>query len=339
MTALDHARIVGDAVEVLPYDVDRATWLRERARGIGGSDASTIAGVNPWSSRYELWLDKTGRAGEQEVTVAMRMGHVLEPVMRQLFTEDTGIEVTTVGLLRNTERPWQQVSLDGLTADGGIFESKTTNWRMASEWDEGQVSDHAEIQVQHGLAVTGLPHAWVVALVDGRDFHVRKVIRDERLIASLTAMELTFWTEHVLTDTVPPLEASALPAVKDRWSIVDAESVAASEATVAPLLEGLELAKADVKIATARKDLIEAQLRDLIGGAEVLTVLGEPVATCKANGTFAAKRFQAEHPELAATYVKDVEVLDVDRLKAEHPDLYNAHRARVLRPVNRKKES
>ena len=34
--------------------------LIERQKGIGGSDAGTAIGVNPWKSPYILYLEKTG---------------------------------------------------------------------------------------------------------------------------------------------------------------------------------------------------------------------------------------------------------------------------------------
>ena len=36
-------------------------WLKYRTEGIGGSDVSVIAGINPFRSAHRLWLEKTGR--------------------------------------------------------------------------------------------------------------------------------------------------------------------------------------------------------------------------------------------------------------------------------------
>ena len=114
-----------DAQIVLPADAPRGRWLSVRRSGLGGSDASTVVGVNRWSSRYELWLDKTGRLEEQAPNARMIAGQKLEPVLRSWFTDETGISIRRQGLVRSKARPWQMVSLDGLTEDGGIFEGKT----------------------------------------------------------------------------------------------------------------------------------------------------------------------------------------------------------------------
>lgn len=323
-----------DATQVLRYDAPRDQWLAERRKGLGGSDASTVAGVNRWSSRFELWLDKTGQLPEQAPTMAMRLGHMLEPVVLQLFTEETGIATRRAGLMVSKARPWQRVSVDALSEDGGIVEAKTTNWRMAEEWDDDQVADHAEVQVQHALAVTGRTHAWVGVLIDGRDFRWRRVERDEELIATLIAMEDTFWNVHVLGNTPPAMEANSLDVVKEQNALVAVDSREATDADeVLALLARRAEGKAMVKAGEAIADTAEASLRFLLGDAEALTVNGKPVFTCKANGTFASTRFAAAEPEVAAEFTTTTQVLDVERLKAERPDLYAQHRARVLRPV------
>ena len=48
-------------VLVKTKDLSRDEWLRYRTKGIGGSDVSIIAGINPYKSVYQLWLEKTGR--------------------------------------------------------------------------------------------------------------------------------------------------------------------------------------------------------------------------------------------------------------------------------------
>lgn len=326
-----------DARILLPADAPREEWLAERRKGIGGSDASTVVGVNPYSSRYELWLDKTGQLGEREQTDAMRMGRLLEPVLRQIFVEDTGIKVRSVGLVQSKTRPWQMVSLDGLTEDGGIFESKTTNWRLASEWEDEQVSDHAEVQVQHGLAVTGRSHAWVIALIDGRDPQIRKVDRDQALIDTITEAERAFWFDHVKTGRVPALEANALPIIKDRYSLVGSATTVGDPAQIEPLIATWKLAKVAVKEATRVADEHEAQLRLALGDAEAMHVLGEARLTLKANGTFSQHRFTDAHPDLAEQLQIMRPALDMDRLKSDYPIHYATYRARVLREVTPKK--
>lgn len=337
MTATVTRWSMPDATVILPSDAPRPQWLAKRRRGLGGSDASTVVGVNRWSSRYELWLDKTGRLPEREQSPRMEAGIRMEPVMRQWFTDQTGIAVRRQGLVQSRTRPWQMVSLDGLTIDGGIFESKCTNWRLADEWDDGQVADHAEVQAQHGLAVTGRTHAWVVALIDGWDFQIRRVERDEKLIEIITSAEDEFWHGHVIADREPAIEPMALDVIKERFRDIELATIAGSPVEMEPVIDEWTTAKAVEKAAEANRKRVEGVLRAALGPAEAMTLLGEPALTCKANGTFASSRFIADHPDLAEELTVDKPALDMDRLKQEHPDLYQTYRARVLRAVTAKK--
>src|SRR6266487_441319 len=57
--------------------VDLATRRRDK---IGGSEAASACGVDPFRSRIMLWAEKTGRI-ERPETEAMKWGKLLEPVV------------------------------------------------------------------------------------------------------------------------------------------------------------------------------------------------------------------------------------------------------------------
>lgn len=48
-------------VLVKTANLERKEWLDWRTKGIGGSDVSVIAGINPYKSVYQLWLEKQAR--------------------------------------------------------------------------------------------------------------------------------------------------------------------------------------------------------------------------------------------------------------------------------------
>lgn len=57
-------------------DMPHEEWLKHRKNAIGGSDASTICGLNPYSSLYELWADKLSKIPPKEENEAMRFGRM-----------------------------------------------------------------------------------------------------------------------------------------------------------------------------------------------------------------------------------------------------------------------
>ena len=54
--------------------MSRDDWLEHRKKSIGGSDASAVAGLNPWTSPYSVWADKLGLLPPKEENEAMRLG-------------------------------------------------------------------------------------------------------------------------------------------------------------------------------------------------------------------------------------------------------------------------
>lgn len=62
----------------------REEWLQWRTKGIGGSDVSIIAGINPFKSAHQLWLEKTGQVEpEQTDSEYAHFGTLLEPLIRK----------------------------------------------------------------------------------------------------------------------------------------------------------------------------------------------------------------------------------------------------------------
>lgn len=51
---------MGKEIVCTVTDISHEEWLSFRKTGIGGSDAPTVVGVNPYNSRYALWADKRG---------------------------------------------------------------------------------------------------------------------------------------------------------------------------------------------------------------------------------------------------------------------------------------
>lgn len=253
---------------VLPYDAPRPVWLEARRTGMGGSDALAALGLDPWKTRLEVYLDKLGQAPEREATDRMRWGQIVEASILEWFTERTGIPVTRKGLLRSIARPWQLASLDAESADGGIVEIKNTNYHRRDEWADEQIADGAEAQSQHYLDVTGRTHAWVVAQIGGEPPVIRRVERDESLIATMRAMELDLW-RMVEARTAPPLEGGkAAQQLVDRLFPTGVPGKRIDvDADFVKKLRAYGEAHADYKDADDRKKAIRADLAHVMGDA------------------------------------------------------------------------
>ena len=135
-------------------------WLVNR-KGIGGSDASAILGLNPYKTNQELWMEKKGQMSPVDISV--KYGNDAEPLLRALFALDYPeykVEYYDNNMLTNNQYPWAHASLDGelVDLDGrrGILEIKTTNILQSMQWQkwDNQIPDNYYIQVLHYLLVT-----------------------------------------------------------------------------------------------------------------------------------------------------------------------------------------
>ncbi|MGV9742820.1 YqaJ viral recombinase family nuclease [Nocardia farcinica] len=328
--------------EILPRDADRAEWLRVRRLGLGGSDCSAVMGMSKYETPYTVWEDKTGRAPEVDESEAMLWGNLLEPVIRAEAMRRLGLTFTLPGTLRSLTRPWQRANLDGLASDGGIIECKNTGAWMAPHWD-GQVPDHAELQCQHNMAVTGATHAWVAGLVGGDRLVIARVDRDDELIELIVREESRLWHECVLTDTPPPMDASEVTraALIRRFGVAD--RVVSLDDRPEDLVRAIELAEEwaaghdQERAGKAAKRRAEAEARLLMGGANRLTFGGETIAQIT-GGSWASKQFEEAEPEKAARYKKKVEVVDSAALRAEDPDTWRKYQVQVFKAFPLSKE-
>ena len=80
---------MGKITKISTANMSREDWLVHRRQAIGGSDAATILGLNPYASPYTLWADKTSRLPVQPDNEAMRQGRDLEPYVVRRFEEAT----------------------------------------------------------------------------------------------------------------------------------------------------------------------------------------------------------------------------------------------------------
>lgn len=139
-------------------------WLVNR-KGIGGSDASAILGLNPYKTNQELWMEKKGQMSPVDISGKsyVKYGNDAEPLLRALFALDYPeyeVEYYDNNMIINKKYPWAHASLDGelVDLDGrrGILEIKTTNILQSMQWQkwDNQIPDNYYIQVLHYLLVT-----------------------------------------------------------------------------------------------------------------------------------------------------------------------------------------
>jgi putative phage-type endonuclease len=226
---------VGNAITLSAHPNHTPEWYAARNSGIGGSEAAVVLGHKPFNkTRLDLWKQKTGAdAGAFAGNVATRYGTQIEPYLLDRLLWDFGYSARECDaqLVHKTHQ-FMRCNLDGIIMDDadviGIVEIKSSSGTLAGD----QPHEYHMPQIQHNLAVTGLPfciyvfhtvpiereHALAIPeqfiapeqhdaywryLATAGDIKVIRVERDDDYIAHLIRHEAEFWA-CVESGTEPP---------------------------------------------------------------------------------------------------------------------------------------
>lgn len=281
--------------------VERAAWLEERRKSIGGSDAAGIVGLNAYSSPYSIWADKTGRLPEPQDNEAMRQGRDLEHYVAERWAEHTGKRCRRKNeMIRNPDYPFAHANIDRwVVGERAGLECKTTSVMNLKHFKNGEYPERYYCQCVHYMAVTGAERWYLGVLVLNQGFYSYVIERDEDEIAALMTAEREFW-EYVKKDTPPPVDGSQ--ATREALSAIYLESIPGSPLDLFGMdkpFERLHTLKSQIKDLERERDLCEQQLKQALGEAES-GVCGCHSVTWKSQSrrTFDYKRFAEENPEL-----------------------------------------
>jgi putative phage-type endonuclease len=285
-------------------------WLEFRRKGIGGSDASVICGINKYKSPVELWLEKTGQLPHQEAGEAAYWGTQLESLARSEVTKRTGIEAVRENkILQHEEYPFMLANLDGLCKHPiygkCVFEAKTACAYKAGEWDCDSIPDEYMLQVQHYIAVTGCMGAYIAVLIGGNTFRWKFVERDDELISMLIQLESGFW-KCVESNTPPPLDGSEASAkfLNERFPESGPSSKVELPDNAGELIRQYDSACEQLEKLTEKKQEAENLLKEILGGNES-GISGNRIITWKSviQERLDSKTFKSEHPRLYRKYL------------------------------------
>ena len=289
--------------------MSREEWLRWRTKGIGGSDVSVIAGVNPFRSIFQLWLEKTGQVEPEETeNDNTHFGNVLEPVVKREFSKRTGLKVRAKrALLQSEEYPFMLADLDGVIYENGkmnLFEAKTASAYKQEIWEKG-IPEEYVLQVQHYMAVTGAEKTYLAALVGGNRFYWKVVRRDEQKIAEIIALEKAFWEENVLAgkEPVPDGSGATTDFLNEKYASSNGNTILLPEEALS-LCRRYEELSGQLNELQDKKDAVSNQLKNFLKNNES-GVIGEYRVTWKqvTSMTFDKKRLERENHALYEEYL------------------------------------
>ena len=202
----------------------REEWLDSRKKGIGGSDAASILGLNKYKTNVELWRQKALDEKPPDISdkSAVWYGKHAEEHIRALYMLDNPLNEYSYHEFRmyaNEEYPFIYATLDGeiteINGKKGILEIKTTtiqNQNQWKGWDE-RIPENYYVQVLHQLLATGWEFVVLAAYIryyhndelraSYRTYRInRKDVEEE--LEYLKNKEIEFW-KSVTSKQEPPL--------------------------------------------------------------------------------------------------------------------------------------
>lgn len=244
-------------------------WLLDRRRGIGGSDVSTILGLNKWKSAYQLWLEKTGQVElDHTNSEPAYWGNVLEEVVAKEFQERTGLKVRRRNqVFEHPLHPFLRANIDrDVVGEKAVLECKTANQFLANEWEGEEIPLSYLCQVQHYMNVMNYDHAYIAVLIGGQKFVWKRIERDQELIDMITERLVYFWETNVVEGVEPPVDGSKATSnfLNERYSEEGTEETTLP-AEFDGLIEYRKQLKEDVDLITGKISEVDNQIKSELG--------------------------------------------------------------------------
>lgn len=275
-------------------------WLERRKHTIGGSDSAAIVGLNPYSSQYSLFAEKTGRIPGFAGNLATEVGTFLEEFVAKKFEQETGKKVRRENaFIYNDEYPWAHANVDRVICnENALLEIKTTDSLNMKKFKNGEYPANYYCQAIHYLSVTGKDRCYLAVLIGNKEFKWFTIERDEDEIKALMAAEADFW-ELVKTDTPPAVDGTAATteAIKSIYAESD-DSICDLTAYSTNLQQYIALKKQIKELETLAEEIANS-IKQFLGESGGGECDGFKVSwKTQSRSTFDSKRFARENPDI-----------------------------------------
>lgn len=286
-------------------------WHEARRCGFGGSEIAALAGLDPHQSPYTVIARKLGLLPGPEESEAMRWGAVLEPVVANEFARVNNVKVRRVNaVLRHPDYPFALASVDRLVVKPqAVLECKTGSSRRLSDWEEGRIPPQYELQARWYAWVTGLPVAYLAALLGGQRYVQARIERDPEIEEYMLEIAVQYWRlveRRELPD--PDGSLSCTEAIREIYAVARPVSVILPE-EASPIIEQLRLLRGELAILEREQTELENRLKAMIQDAELGYLPGqnEPVVSWRSQRRMSldVKRLKEERPEIYEQYVRE----------------------------------
>jgi len=300
-------------------DMPREQWLELRKKGIGGSDAAAIVGLDRYRSPFDVYADKLGLRPEIPDNEAMRQGRDLEQYVAERFMEATGKKVRRRNaMLQHPEYPFMIADIDRwVVGENAGLECKTTSVLNRCKFSQGEFPPNYYVQCVHYMAVTGAERWYLAVLVLNKAFHVLTIERDEAEVQALIAAEKDFWENHVLKKIPPAPDGSESTSdlIKQLFPEARESAEIALFGYEGKIQQYLEM-DTKVKELECERDKLRQEIQLVMADAEIGRAQGYIVEwKNQTRQTLDTQRLKKEQAEIYEKYLKPAQVVRMFKIK------------------------
>jgi putative phage-type endonuclease len=241
-----------DTTAGLMSEQERQAFLESRQQGLGGSDVAAVAGLDPYRTPMDVYLEKVRPVQTTDPpNIHMLRGQLLEPVIAALYAAEYDRPVARCPVAVHPSYPWARAHADRTvtapgTDDDGVLEIKAPGRHGYQRILEVGVHEYWIPQIHWEMFCAG--RTWGSYAIGNLEHQQGPIISfdvayDELLVEQLLALCDRFWHDHVLA-RVPPdtttyhVQRIEMPATTgERVTVADPQFAE----TAARLMERYEL--------------------------------------------------------------------------------------------------
>jgi putative phage-type endonuclease len=288
--------------------------LEQRLSFITGSDCAAICGLSPYKTKVALWLEKTKRAEQEDISNAnyIKFGNYMEDGVAKWFEHESGktLQEKTQELLIHPEHNWMAGNIDfRLKHENAILECKTA--LSTDGWGDGEniIPAHYLMQVAHYCAVGGFDKAYIaVVFTMTREMRWYEYERNLELETKLINIEKDFWFNNVLADVAP--EAKNEYDVLQLYKKTVEEPIVADPEVIEKVYELKEIKKQKKEIEFKEQECRDKIVSFMKEYDTIVDLEGKIMVTyklTKGSERFDLKSFSKENPDTYKEYIKVTE--------------------------------
>lgn len=318
-------------VDVKEYNLDSCVhcvgysseeeWHELRKKGIGGSDAGAVMGLNKYTSPLKLFKIKTGEYVEDDSdNVYLKKGKDLESLIFEKYvSKDPDLEKFKIihpeHVFINNQYPWLRANCDGIAVPDGysiptdphlniIIEIKWVSEWAEVNWDGDDycgVPASYYAQVQHYMTVTGAQIAYLYAMFD-KDWHVKRYEIPYNLSFALKMLAQTKEFYNNMTLGIAPKIKATMDKdfIPERLEAMPATTTVSEELNK-HIAEYLALKEEIKALETQVAQHYDAAVERYLNGERPTNRFQMDIVQCKKSG-FDSRKFAAEHPDVYDRY-------------------------------------